>query len=370
MGIKFDPISQTYEVSYSKRHPITRMPKRIARNGIKTNAEAQRVLRQLVVELERAFNNTSPGSMTYQELLKRFYQSLVDRDLTPKTIENYTLCLDAHTSKLWGSRKIETISPEEIRQLVKVTLGNRSPSHQKSMLKFIRGVFTYAIETNLLQRNPVPRMQFRLGDKIKAVLTEQQLGIFLEKAKQYDHEWYPIWVTAVYTGCRNGELHALTWDKVDLENRTILISASWNKKDGLKDLTKSGDDRMIEIAPTLLTILRELKLLNTDTVFVLPRIEEWDDGRQAEILRMFLLGINLPRIRFHDLRASWATVCLGKGIEPVKVMAMGGWKDLKTMMIYIRKAGISIRGMTDGLSLHNPSREEATVLKIPDRSRT
>ena len=63
----------------------------------------------------------------------------------------------------------------------------------------------------------------------------------------------------------------------------------------------------------------------------------------------------LPAIRFHDLRASWATAMLGQGIEPAKVMHMGGWKDLKTMMIYMRKAGISIKGITDTLDLHNPS---------------
>ena len=173
-----------------------------------------------------------------------------------------------------------------------------------------------------------------------------------------------IYHKLVSTGMRNGELIALTHDKVDLDNRKILVSCTWNKKDGFKDLTKSGEDRIIEIAPPLLMILKELKLKNSDSVFVLPRIQEWDDGRQAEMLRYFLIGIGLPQIRFHDLRASWATVMLGRGIEPVKVMAMGGWKDLKTMMIYIRKAGISIQGITDTLDLHDPFVETGRVLSL------
>ena len=53
---------------------------------------------------------------------------------------------------------------------------------------------------------------------------------------------------------------------------------------------------------------------------------------------------------------------LSKGIPPAKVMMMGGWKDIKTMMIYMRKAGVDIRGITDGLDLHNPVREAAKVL--------
>lgn len=74
-------------------------------------------------------------------------------------------------------------------------------------------------------------------------------------------------------------------------------------------------------------------------------------GEQARDLRMFLLGLGLSRIRFHDLRATWATIMLSAGVVPVKVMDMGGWKDLKTMLLYIRKAGVDISGIS---SRHNP----------------
>ena len=86
--------------------------------------------------------------------------------------------------------------------------------------------------------------------------------------------------------------------------------------------------------------------------FVLPRIDKWDRGEQARELRMFLAGLGLPQVRFHDLRATWATIMLSNGVPPIKVMNMGGWKDMKTMMIYTRMSGVSIRGITDDLSLH------------------
>jgi len=41
---------------------------------------------------------------------------------------------------------------------------------------------------------------------------------------------------------------------------------------------------------------------------------------------------------------------LSKGVEPIKVMSMGGWRDLKTMQIYIRKSGINIQGITSHLN--------------------
>ena len=84
---------------------------------------------------------------------------------------------------------------------------------------------------------------------------------------------------------------------------------------------------------------------------------------------MFLVGIGLPPVRFHDLRATWATLMLSKGVAPVKVMSMGGWKDMKTMMIYIRKAGIDIQGITDQFSLHDPLLTTAQVIGFPGANR-
>ena len=232
------------------------------------------------------------------------------------------------------------------------------------MLKYIRGVLGFALDKGYINRNPVPVLKFRIGDKLKSVLTLEQAKSLLEKAKELENEWYPCWCLALYTGMRNSELYALTWDKIDLENRKIWVTCSWTKKDGYKDFTKSGEDRILEIAPSLIVLLKELKLRYFDSTYVLPRIDKWDKGEQARELRTFLMGIGLPRIRFHDLRASWCTIMLSMGIEPIKVMKMGGWKDLKTMQIYMRKAGVDIKGITDHLEIHDPLRSYGDLLQM------
>ncbi len=43
-------------------------------------------------------------------------------------------------------------------------------------------------------------------------------------------------------------------------------------------------------------------------------------------------------------------------------MSMGGWRDLKTMQRYIRKAGVDIKGITNNLDLHNPNRIIAKLI--------
>ena len=112
-------------------------------------------------------------------------------------------------------------------------------------------------------------------------------------------------------------------------------------------------------------VLKELKLQNSESQFVLPRISKWNKGEQARELRMFLSGLGLSAIRFHDLRATWATLLLSKNVAPIKVMMMGGWKDIKTMQIYVRKVGVEIKGAADCLDLHsNSPKQEAQVLKL------
>ena len=62
--------------------------------------------------------------------------------------------------------------------------------------------------------------------------------------------------------------------------------------------------------------------------------------------------------------ASWATMLLSKGTEPAKVMKLGGWKDLKTMMIYLRKAGIDTRGTLSDFNIHDVKAKYGELLQL------
>lgn len=348
MSIEMHPSKPgIFIVRYSKRHPITRKPVDRKREA-SSQTEAKRLERTLILEVEETIKKAI--TPTWPKTLNDFLIASRERGLSLKTLSDYEIVLKAHTLEAWGGRLIDEITTQDVRELLQAKVGHRTPSHQKYFLKCIRGVFNYAVEAGSIARNPTPQIKFKLGDKIKPVFTEDQAKFLLAKALEHEWDWYSHYAVALYTGMRNGELYALTWDKVDLEQRTILVNCAWNNCDGFKS-TKSGDDRMIEIAPPLLPILRDLRNMARDSNFVLPRLSKWDDGEQARELRMFLKGIGLPTIRFHDLRATWATLLLSKGIEPIKVMKMGGWKDIETMMIYARKAGVDIRGATDCLNL-------------------
>ncbi len=284
-------------------------------------------------------------------ILDGYLVASADRGLTKKTITDVEYCLRAHTMEAWRERYIDSITTQEVRELLQGKIGHRKPSHQKYFLKCMRSVFNHAVEAGKLNHNPTPMMKFKVGDKIKAVLNEEQARLLIAKARELGFEWAPHYAVALYTGMRNGELYALKKTCVDFASNTILVNTSWNSKDGFKS-TKSGNDRRIDIPAPLLLVFKEL-MEEPDSEFLLPRLSKWDRGEQARDLRMFLQEIELPPIRFHDLRASWATMLLSKGVEPIKVMKMGGWKDLDTMMIYARKAGVDIKGASACLNLES-----------------
>ncbi len=360
MGITEVVPGKKWRVRYGKRNPKTEQPVTLTRHA-KTEAEAKRKLRIMIADVERRIAEKIIPK--WRSAIEGYLQSCRENGLSEKSIYNAEKCLNAGTLERWGDNLVTEITTQNIRDLIDCDYADYSQSHKQSMLKFIRQVFEYCLAQGDINRNPTPRLAFRVGDKIKKVLTEEQARLLLIKAKELNSPWYPIWATALYTGMRSGELFALTWDNVNLNDRKILVNCAWNNKDKFKE-TKSGDDRVVEIATSLVPILQELKLKTSRfSNFVLPHMREWEKGDQARELRKFLVGIGLPEVRFHDLRATWATLMLSKGIAPAKVMMMGGWKDMKTMMIYMRKAGIDITGITTVLDgLHNPKFETAKVL--------
>jgi integrase len=77
----------------------------------------------------------------------------------------------------------------------------------------------------------------------------------------------------------------------------------------------------------------------------------WNKGQQAKVLRCFLKGIGIKDVKFHALRACFATQLLAKNIPPAVVMKICGWKNLKTMEFYVRLAGINEAGATEVLNI-------------------
>ncbi len=360
MNIKFHEKSQMWVLTYGKRHPVTKKYINTAWR-YSTEAAAKRAYKDIVLHVEGLIRTDLVP--TWENLVSSYLKACEAKGLAKKTIYNADKNLKAATMSRWAARLVDTITTDEIRTLIAVDFAGGSESYRKAILKFVRLAFEHAVESGHLSRNPSPQMKFKIGKKLKTVLTYEQTKILLAKAKAHDWEWYPHVLTALYTGMRSGELYALTWDNIDFEVGLLKISQSWNNKDGFKS-PKNGESRIVDMAPELGSFLKVLKLQTGASGFVLPRIGRWDKGEQARELRNFLVAIGLPPVRFHDLRATWATLMLSRGVEPVKVMAMGGWHNMDTMMRYVREAGIDVKDSAAVLKIHDSQASVGKVLQL------
>jgi len=260
-------------------------------------------------------------------------------------------------TKPWLDRPAVDINRADVRDIFReLDEKEYSLSTKRKVRHFINTIYTWGIEERLIKDvRESPAQHYVIAkqknEKLEEVLNIDQIRVLLREAKNQEHPWYPIWFTALLTGMRNGELHALIWNDVDLEERIITVSKSYNTRTRSVKATKSGNWRKIPINDELYSVFLKLKISAGSREHVLPRFWQWDKGEQAKILRTFCVGIGVPSIRFHSLRASFATQLLANSVAPSRVMKVCGWKELKTMQHYVRLAGIDEHGATDCLKV-------------------
>jgi integrase len=182
-------------------------------------------------------------------------------------------------------------------------------------------------------------------------LDEQQANAFLLAARG---EWQEaLFILALRTGMRQGELLALKWQDVDLERRTLLVRASLRRVKGggfefNPPKTKAGR-RTITLTPTVIDALKAHRARQAeerlflgaawqDNGLVFPSTigTPQDQARLAAILfRRVLDKAGLPHIRFHDLRHTCATLLLMRGIDANTVKDLLGHANISiTLGVY------------------------------------
>ena len=182
---------------------------------------------------------------------------------------------------------------------------------------------------------------------------------------------------ALLTGMRNGELYALRWRQIDEVAGLISINCSWTNKDGLHP-TKSNKNRTFPISGELRSLLLDLKRTGTYSEelkslagndgkfddFVLPRSPVWKHGEQARIAKSFCELIDITKVKFHDLRATFITSLLAQGVPLPVVMKLVGHSRSSTTDRYLRLAGIYTKGSTDSLGYSLPKLLEGKVVDL------
>jgi len=339
-----------------------------------TEEKALREEKLLEREAERQVFEAETLGFSWMRLLD-FYEKEVDKRIKQGSWSQRPPCFQDSMSSLrrftesWTELRAGEIAPAEVTRLLhKLESEEKAGSTLVRFLGDLKKVFDLAImhEIKGVSRNPT------IGVSIKSrrrkrdeILSRDEIRKLLVYAKMYEPQWYFIWSFAVYTGLRNGELYALKWSDIDFDPNSPLIrvSRSYNKRTREYKETKTGETREVPICQALLDVINELKKWHVHEVgrtsketgeFVLPRPGLWQNGYQARVLREFCKEIGISPICFHSLRACFATELLRRGVPQIKVQAVGGWADMKSMTHYVRLSGINIKGVTDALDFGSP----------------
>lgn len=274
------------------------------------------------------------------------------------TVINYQSNFNKWINPVLGERLLNEITSSQIHSLIYDKIQGISLEARHGVLRRLKRVFAMAVDDGILARNPATGITVKVPESPQAILNRTEINTLLFEAKQKSHSYYNHWALALLTGLRKGELIALTWTDIDFENRVIAVTKSWGRLDGLGP-TKSTKNRYVPISNELDRFLKELRSqshLNENKV--LEQHKEWLYGDAAKVLKDFCKVIQITPVKFHDLRATFITQMLLKGVPLAKVMKIVGHSTIKTTMRYLRLIAEDTQGATEELGIILPKTQE------------
>lgn len=269
--------------------------------------------------------------MTVKELCNSFMSRYARDRLRPTTIRGYQTNIDRHVLPVLGDIDISDLTPEDLDTLSDALrdkgLCNRSAVYAHATL---RKALNYAVKRRYIPANPYDWFDLpRIEDYHYQVLNAEQIHRLLSHTKGTDPLKLAVRLSLSY-GLRRGEILGLIPEKdLDLCDCTIHIQRSRTIEEGREILTpcktRHSNRRILILksdALDLSTILHGYAVPLTPTQL---------DKRFRDLLDRE----QLPPIRFHDLRHSYATLMLQRGVNPKIVSTVLGHSCIAiTLNIY------------------------------------
>jgi len=213
----------------------------------------------------------------------------------------------------------------------------------RRLLNVLNQIMTYAVRHKLIDSNPVrdaerPRISEKESKAI-SVLTPDQIRALLDATS--NQKYQTLFMVAVMTGARQGEILGLKWSDVDFERKQLHINRTYNHRQFFSPKTAQSR-RAIDLAPAVVKQLAGWKLASgakgDDLIFPADKNKEEPMIYQTDALWYFqqaLKAAGCPRIRFHDLRHTYASLLIDQG-ENIKYIQtqLGHATPMMTLNVY------------------------------------
>lgn len=330
---------------------VWRERRQARRRGFATKREAQEALDELRVSSKEG-TYVTPARQTLREFLEDEWLPAVKLRLAESTWESYERNIRHHIVPNLGGVQLQALDGSAIQRMYADLLtsgrkrGAQSPGLKPRTVRYIGTILHAALKDAVKWR----RVQLNAADQATPPSAKSakapemktwagsELGSFLERTAG-DRYGKP-WLFLATTGCRRGEALGLRWQDVNLDEGVAVIRQEvipLTKKSGrgrearILSTTKSGDARVIELDVRTVAMLRAWKAEQNqeklalgagyhDHNLVFPR-PDGDPHHPEAFSKTFERRLrqeafaDLPTLRLHDLRHTWATLALEAGVD-------------------------------------------------------
>jgi integrase len=227
---------------------------------------------------------------------------------------------------------LDKLRPMHIKRLYARLSEDRPPTIVRNAHSVLSSALGSAVNDGLIPDNPASRIKFPSTKKrTYTILDESQAIALLSVASNSRYE--AAYHIAIKTGMRRGEIFGLMWSDIDWSG-SISIERTTVNKAGIGIITSTpksaSSRRTIMVGGSLLAKLREHRerqieeIGNQKFIFTEPDGSLPSEARILNDLRRLLETAGLPRIRFHDLRHTAASIMLNNNIPVMVVSSMLG----------------------------------------------
>lgn len=265
----------------------------------------------------------------------------------------YLSIIENHLKTYFKRRRINTISNEDFQSFILDKLnfgrmdgkGGLSRKTVKDMVIVLKSILKFAIKCNIIERIDfefkIPKKEnikkvevFNFKERIKICeyvknnLCNQTLGILI----------------CLCTGLRIGEICALKWEDVDLQNEVInvnhtiqrvYINTAKKSRIVISSPKTESSRRKIPIAVELISILKKFK--SNNNIYVISGKEKYIEPRTyRKFFKRILDKLKISKLKFHSLRHTFATQAIENDIDYKTVSEILGHSSVGiTLNLYV-----------------------------------
>jgi len=290
----------------------------------KTEAKAALAARKTQIREGKFFPDKKKEKIvTWDDFLPTF-KKWAEQNVRPKSYRCYCNNIDNLHAHFQGKR-MSQITPKMIESFKTSRLekDNVCTTTVNRDLACLKRMFNLAIKWDYAETNPVCKVGFfREKPGRLRYLTKEEIDALLSVCPHYLRN---IVEFDLQTGLRRGELFAIKWQDVDMENRMLTVRN-----------TKNHEDRMIPLNDIAVDVLKRIpRQLHSDYVFSSPATKP--GSQLIDIKKSFSTALDDAKIkdfRFHDLRHTFASHMVMAGVDLVTAKELLGHKDIKMTLRY------------------------------------